>query len=181
VTFGDATDFAIEAYHEPSGPDWHGCGRMALSIQGIRLGNIRDNHCSLHLVTERFRELLPTIESLWSGSFEGLTNREIFALIDRELYIDAPTKNRPHYARFDFLTNAGEMFDESKTFILCRPDGRVEILYQLRDDTFGSGACSAETFRSVAAAYVQWYDEQARAAAGPYFPINPFDPNENAD
>jgi hypothetical protein len=28
MIFGDTKDFAIEAYHEPSGPEWGGCGRL---------------------------------------------------------------------------------------------------------------------------------------------------------
>ena len=41
MTFGDSKDFAIEAYHEPSGPQWGGFGRMAIDIQGVRIGDIR--------------------------------------------------------------------------------------------------------------------------------------------
>ena len=28
MTFGQAADFAIEAYHEPYGPEWGGFGRL---------------------------------------------------------------------------------------------------------------------------------------------------------
>ena len=55
MTFGDPKDFAIEAYHEPSGPQWAGFGRMAIDIQGVRLGDIRENHCSLFHAVDRFR------------------------------------------------------------------------------------------------------------------------------
>ena len=178
MIFGDTKDFAIEAYHEPSGPQWGGLGRMCIHIQGNRLGNIRDNHCSLFHATHRFRELAGTIESLWNESFTGLSSPEIFALIDRELYTGEPSESRPRYAPFDLLTNTGEMFDGTKTFITCSPSGRVHILYQLRNDTLGSGSCSTQTFRSVADAYVHWFDEQVRTTAPPFFPINPFDPNE---
>ena len=34
------------------------------------------------------------------------------------------------FGRFDFLTNSGEQFDDSKTFIFCRPPDRVVILYE---------------------------------------------------
>jgi hypothetical protein len=70
------------------------------------------------------------------------------------------------------------MFHGTKTFIFCEPDGLVHVLYQLPDDTFGSGRCSVQTFRSVAESYIRWFDEQVRTTAPPYFPINPFDLNE---
>ena len=178
MTFGDPKEFAIEAYHEPYGPQWGGFGRMALDIQGVRLGDIRENHCSLFHATDRFRELYPVIETLWDESFNGLSDAEIFGLIDRARYTGEPAEHGPDYQPFDFLTNAGEQFDDAKAFIVCRPDRRVYILYQLRDDTFGSASCSAQTFRSVANAYVHWFDEQVRATAPPFFPINPLNPNE---
>ncbi len=178
MTFGDTKDFAIEAYHEPSGPQWGGCGRLCIHIRGTRLGNIRDNHCSLFHATDRFRELSGVVASLRDESFTGLSTHEIFAIIDRELYTGELSDNRSSYTAFDFLTNTGEMFDATKTFIVCNPDGHVHILYQLRDDLFGSGSCSVSTFRRIADAYVAWFDEQVRTTAPPFFPINPFDPNE---
>ena len=98
--------------------------------------------------------------------------------LDHALFTGEPSEDGPRYASFDFLTNTGEMFNGTKTFIACSPDGRVHILYQFRDDTAGSGTCNVEIFRTVADAYVRWFDEQVRATAPPFFPINPFDLNE---
>ncbi len=177
MTFGQPTDFAIEAYHEPYGPEYGGFGRMCIHIQGVQLGDIRENHYSLFDATDQFRQRYPSIETFWDESFAGLTDAEIFAALDHALYIGEES-GWERYGRFDFLTNSGEQFDDSKTFIICRPEGRVHILYQLRDDTLGSGSCSAQTFRSVAEAYVPWFDEQVRNTAPPFFPINPFDLSE---
>jgi len=168
MTFGQPSDFAIEAYHEPSGPEYGGFGRMCIYIHGTQIGDIRENHCSLFHIAHQFRELPDFIETLWDKAFVGLSNAEVFGLIDRA----------PSWEPFDFLTNTGEMFNDSKTFIVCRPDGQVQILYQFRDDTFGSGSCSIQSFRTVATAFVSWFDEQVRATAPPFFPINPFDPDE---
>jgi hypothetical protein len=187
MMFGQPTDFAIEAYHEPSGPEWGGCGRLCIHIQGTTLGDIRDNHCSLFQVTDRFRELvgLPmlhrygeTIETLWHESFDSLSDTEIFGLIDQARYVGEPSESGPRYDVFDFLTNTGEMFNSTKTFIACHPNGNVHILCQFRDNTFGFFACGVRSFRSAADTYVRWFDEQVRTTAPPFFPINPFDPNE---
>ena len=173
MIFGQPPDFAIEAYHEPSGPEWGGFGRMSIEIQGTPLGDIRENHCSLFHATDRFRELHLAIEALWDESFAGLSDSEIFAALDEALYIGDESRWE-RYGRFDFLTNTGEQFDGTKTFIVCRPDGRVHILYRLRDDTLGSASCSAQLFRSAAASFVCWFGEQVRTTAPPYFPVEPF-------
>ncbi|MFN0080472.1 MAG: hypothetical protein ACKVY0_28735 [Prosthecobacter sp.] len=178
MIFGDTNDFAIEVYHEPFGPQWGGFGRLCIHTQGMCLGDIRDNHCSLFDVTDRFRELAGIIHSLWDISFAGLSDAEVFGLIDRELYTGEASASVPSYASFDFLTNTGEIFDGTKTFIVCQPPGYVHIMFRLRDDTLGSASCSVQSFRSVADAYVRWFDEQVLATAPPFSPINPFDPNE---
>ena len=176
MIFGEPTDFAIEAYHEPSGPEWGGFGRMCIAIQGIRLGDIRENHCSLFHATDRLRKAYPTIEALWDESFSGLSDAQIFAALDQALYL-ADVSDWERYGRFDFLTNTGEQFDDSKTYIVCRPDGRVHIIYyRFRDDTLGSASCSARSFRSAAESFVCWFEEQVRTTAPPYFPVEPFIP-----
>ena len=177
MTFGQPTEFAIEAYHEPNGPEWGGFGRMCIHIQGVQLGDIRENHCSLIHATDELRKLYPSIETLWDESFTSLTDAEIFAAVDHALDL-ADESDWERYGLFDFLTNTGEQFDDAKTFIVCRPEGRVHILYRFRDASFGSASCSAQSFRSVADSYVRWFDEQVRNTAPPFFPINPFDLNE---
>ena len=166
MIFGNPKDFAIEVYHEPSGPQWGGFGRMAIDIQGVRLGDIRENHCSLFHAADRFREVYPQIEKFWAESFDGRSDVEIYALIDTRYTGEACEEN---CSTFDFLTGTGEQFDDAKTFIVCRPDGRVHILYQLRDSTIGSASCSTSSFLEVAEAFVCWFDEQVRTTAPPLF------------
>ncbi len=178
MIFGDPKDFAIEAYHEPSGSQYGGFGRMCIHIQGMSLGDIRDNHCSLVHATDRIREVAADFESLWHASFAGLSDADVFGLIDREIYTGDASESGPSYDASDFLTNTGEMFDGTKTFIIFRPPDRIHILFRLRDDTFGAASCSVQSFRGVADAFVSWFEEQVRMTAPPFFPINPFDLNE---
>ncbi len=178
MTFGDPKDFAIEAYHEPYGPQYGGFGRMCIYVQSVCLGNIRDNHCSLFHATDRIREVAADFESLGDASFAALSDAEAFALIDSQIYTGEALESGPSYAACDFLTHTGEMFDGTKTFIIFRPPDRVHILFRLRDDTVGSASCSVLNFRRVADAYVSWFEEQVRTTAPPFFPINPFDLNE---
>jgi hypothetical protein len=179
MIFGDPKEFAIEAYHEPSGPKWGGYGRFCLHIGGVAVGDIRDSHCSLFDITNRFRSVSGVITQLWAECFVGLSDAEIFRLIDHYIYIDDPPLDlETGLGECDFLTNSAEMFNGTKTFIFCTPDGVVHLLYRLRDDTFGSGCCNVEEFKSISDAYVRWFDEQVRNTAPPYFPINPFNLDE---
>ena len=171
MIFGDRSHFSIEVYHEPSGPEWAGFGRMAFDIEGVRFGDIHENHCSLFHAVDRIRDVYPKIESLWDKSFETMSDREIFDVIDHACYTGEPADYEVDYWQFNFLTGVGEQFDDAKTFIVCRLDGRVHILYQLRDDTIGSCSCSADVFRKVAEAFVCWFDEQVRTVGPPYFPV----------
>lgn len=171
MTFGDPREFAIEAYHEPSGPEWAGFGRMAIDIQGVRIGNIREAHCSLFHAVNRFRQVCSRLEELWFESFVGLSDAEMFTLIDSR-YTGMPVD--ADYSACDFLTNTGEPFDGVKTFIVCRPGGRVQVLYHPIEGVLGSATCSATTFCETAEAFVGWFDDQVRATAPPFFPINPF-------
>jgi hypothetical protein len=173
MIFGHPLDFAIEAYHEPSGPQWAGFGRMAIDVYGVRLGDIHENHCSLFHAVDRFRQVHPNIESFWDESFSGLSDAEIFSRIDRARYTGEPSDCDVDYSPFDFLTNTGEQFDGTKTFIVCCPEARVHILYQLRDGTLGSASCPVESFRAVAESFVRWFEEQVRTIAPAFFPHQP--------
>ena len=160
MIFGQASEFAIEAYHEPAGPQWNGFGRMAIIIQGMQLGNIREEHCSLFDATDRFRELCSIIDTLWDESFTGLSDSDIFQIIDRARYTGYLPDLSERYGRFDFLTNTGEQFNGIKVFIICRPGGLVHVLYQFRNNVFGSGSCSVGLFRDVSTSFVCWFDKQ---------------------
>ena len=167
---------------------------MCVHIQGTIIGDLRENHCSLFNAMRRFRELSNNIQTLWDERFSAFSDAEIFCALDRALYqdhgqsLDEMQADWKGMGEFDFLTGAGEGFDDSKTFIICRPGGFIHILYKLsklrgpyqhlQDDVFGSVSCRVESFRTVAEAFVQWFDEQVRTTAPPFFPINPFDLNE---
>ena len=177
MIFGQPSDFAIEAHHEPYGPEYGGFGRIAIDIQGVRLGDIRENHCSLFHAVSQIRQAFPIIETFWDESFTGLSDAEIFAVVEHD-YRSAKHSNWKRYGRFYFLTFTGEPFDGFNIMIVCRPDRRVHILYALPDGNFGSASCSVQSFQQVAESFVLWFDEQVRTIAPPYFPINPFDLNE---
>ncbi|MDB6135167.1 MAG: hypothetical protein JWM59_3410 [Verrucomicrobiales bacterium] len=85
MIFRQPQDFAIKAHPGPSDPQWRGCGRIRVHVQGVRIGDIIREHCLLLLGTERFLVLHPAVDSLWDASFAGLSDVTIFTILDRAL------------------------------------------------------------------------------------------------
>ena len=172
MLFGNPDEFAIEAYHEPQGPSWMGFGRMALHLPGVTLGRLSEEHCGLHDAAERIRGVTNRIRELWLPEFAGHSDAEIFALIDKELYVDygqtetGIESGLRRYGRFDFLTNAGEQFDDIKAFILCDPKHFVHILHGDRKGVFRSSTCSLEPFVVACRTFLKWFDAEVGAKVG---------------
>jgi hypothetical protein len=183
MIFGDPERFAVEIYHEPSGPKWRGCGRMWLHLGGTLFGDIGSRHCSLFHAVDRFRELLgwssigqpsKDVESFWDASFRELDDVQVFALLDRERFLGPVSGCLTNPGKFDFLTNTGEMFDSTKSFIVCDPDSGVRILFQiynLGDETTKACALGLDEFRGIAESLVHWFDELPDPAVPPFFPV----------
>ena len=163
MLFGDPNDFAVEIYHEPFSPGDLGFGRMRIFIQNVSIGIIEEKNCSLFHAIERVGEAAEALPTLWDKRFSKHTDEEIFNWLDAILYsgeISDVTEKNIH--RFDFLTNTGEQFDDSRTFIVSLPDSTVRILF-FKEEKFGSATCQASTFRSVAASLVRWFKEETSA------------------
>jgi hypothetical protein len=178
MKFGAPEEFSIEVYHEPSAAQWAGFGRMAIDVHGTRLGNNRENHCSLFHAVDQIRHFSAHLEDKWDQAFDGLSDGDIFRIIDRSCYTGDIDEDYPDYSGFDFLTNTGEQFDDYKTFLVCPPGGKVHVLYQMRDETIGSACCSIADFRSTSEDFVRWFDVQVKNVSPPYYPINPLNPDE---
>lgn len=172
MLFGNPLEFAIEAYHEPMSPAYSGFGRMALHIAGVTIGDIDEEHCGLAPAAERLLSKASHIRSLWSPIFAGHSDEEIFLLIDRELYVDYGQSQNDieiginHYGQFDFLTNAGEQFDDFKTFLYASPEGTAHILYQHRGGAISSALCSIGAFEATVRAFVEWFNLQCNVSFG---------------
>lgn len=161
MIFGNPSDFAVEIYHEPSSAEWNGFGRMCIHVQGTVLGKIDKEHCSLFHAVERIGEVAKDPTSLWDARFTQHTNEEIFSWLDAVLYSGEISVEEGLH-RFNFLTNTGEQFDDSKAFIVRHPEGVIRILF-LTNERFGSASCLETTFLSVANDLGHWFKEQTNA------------------
>ena len=162
MLFGHKDSFAIEAYYEPSGPQWAGFGRMCLLVANQCLGDIQEKHCSLFDTVDRFRARLIKTESLWHKSFSTLSDKDIFAVIDNAIYINGINELGLNYHPYDFLTNAGEHFNNYKIFLICRPVGQVTFIYRLPDDTVASACCDITYFQGTVRSFIDWFDGQLK-------------------
>jgi hypothetical protein len=163
MLLGNLNEFAVEIYHEPAGPQWTGFGRMCLHIQGLTIGNIEEQHCSLFHAVERICEVAKVMASQWDERFAGHTDEEIFAWLDAGLYSGKVSVEDEDVHRFDFVTNTGEQFDDSKTFIYCSPEGMVRVLFERRDRVFRSACCDVATCCRVSTDLARWFKEPTRS------------------
>jgi hypothetical protein len=145
---------------------------MALHIAGVTIGDVNEDHCSLAHAADVLRVLVGSIGSVWDRSFEDHSDAEIFALLDRELYVDYGQSEKDietaqrRYGRFDFLTNTGEQFDNFKTFLYAHPSGSVHILYQKPNGSIGAAECRIDSFVAASKAFLQWFDAQRSTPVG---------------
>lgn len=154
---------------------------MCLHLSTFRMGDVASRHCSLFHAVDRFRELLSPnpsepeqrlLQSLWDESFNALSDTAIFGILDREVF-SGPTLGEPaDAARFDFLTNTGEMFNRTKSFIVCDPDFRVRILFEADDSRPQSISRPFDEFIQAAESFVRWFDQLPDPPDEPYFPVD---------
>lgn len=172
MIFGKPDQFAIEAMVEPylvaPSSVW---GRMRVWCAGTPLGDYSSEHCGLP--GAHFEELGHKVLTLWRGEFNGLSNDQIFDLLDFRLYgyvdgIEMPDdrtdvqvdQDAAAYGRFNFLNNWGEMFDQiGKAFILCPDGASTRVLYR----PYGVAVCQAFEAPSTlvidaCSNFVEWHD-----------------------
>lgn len=143
MLFGKIDTFAIEAMPEPHlQPPSQVWGRMRIWCEGCEIGDFEDPFCGLYTSYMGFHALRDRLSSLWLDEFEGLSDQELWNLLDGALYgyhgdipladersLEEVQRDSARYEPFDFLTNWGEQFDQGgKSFIVYTPAGRVRIL-----------------------------------------------------
>jgi hypothetical protein len=171
MLIGDQAVFAVECHHEPIP---HGSnrvfGRMRLWIRGSPLGDIGEPACMLNVTEGRLKGVLARLPSLEDPSLGVLGDREAFDLIDRALYLgedrssDQILADASRYGRFDFLTNGGESFDRSKSFI-HGSGPHLRILSLDADDRFHAALVPRDVFVDTTRKFLQWIAAEGESLA----------------
>jgi hypothetical protein len=134
MIFGDKQVFAIECHHDGPDDDSFVFGRMCLWLGGRSVGDVEEPACALNVTEHLLTAALARVGSLHDTAIDRLEPRAAFDCLDRALYVDAlyldgerpldelePLSRR--FSKFDFLTNGGESFDSTKSFMV-EVDGR---------------------------------------------------------
>jgi hypothetical protein len=115
----------------------------------------------LNVTEGHLQSLLLRLDSLYDPSLRGLGDRDAFTLLDRAIYADDErstvevTQDAERFSKFDFLTNGGESFDRTKSFIVADGD-RLRILFTNEKDEFVSAQVGRASFMLTMRGFLAW-------------------------
>jgi len=165
MIIGTKNIFAIEWYHEPIGEKDHLVfGRMCLWINNAVLGDINNKMCALSVSRVHLVHKQNVSNQNIDSHLNGLSDWECFDYLNQKLYLDESrtdeqiSDDAKTYSKFDFLTNGGESFDHTKSFIVS-DKGVIRILWTDRHRVFHSGDVDASEYYRVINPWISWCGE----------------------
>ncbi len=180
MKFGKFEEFAIEAmvedYLEVPSAMW---GRMRVWVDGQSFGDIDDPNCSLYCAYSGFKDTVENFNKLADEKLNSLSCEELYHKVDEVLYgkwvddelVDEDTTESPEdYLLHNFLTNWGEMFDQTnKCFIFKASEDKLRIL-QASDYTdeahVNEYCCSSMMYLKTVKEFLQWYENTEAKLSG---------------
>ena len=170
MLIGDKETFAIECYHDPLPSETRRVfGRMCLWVGGNRLGDIDEPACMLNVTEVYLQGLLHRVESLDDPALRSLDDREAFEFLDRALYLDDARSNEQiakdaeRFSKFGLLTNGGESFDRTKSFIIGEAD-RLRVLFENDERGFSSARVGRAAFVLTVRGFLAWLVDEGKNA-----------------
>jgi hypothetical protein len=172
MLIGDPKTFAIECYHDPLPNETRRVfGRMCLWVAGAALGDITEPACMLNVTEGFLQDTLNGLETLDDPALRTLSDREAYALLDRALYLDDERSNEQvsadsdRFGKFNFLTNCGESFDRTNSFIIGNRDAEnLRILFEDEQGHFWSGSVAQPTFILTVRRFLAWVADEGKNA-----------------
>ena len=178
MIFGNKDIYAIEVYHQPiDNNSFYMCGKMCIYLHKKILGDINNEYCHLFVTYDALKKKIQNLNEL-ECDFNLSNDADIFNFLDKKLYILDEDDVRTHeqicndmepYIKFDFMTNAGETFDRTKSFIYMCKNKRIHIMYQtywynenignFENDEIICTELDKETFLVVTKNFTKWYEE----------------------
>jgi len=171
MIFGDPDTFAIECHHDPVANESRRVyGRIRLWVAGLTLGNINELTCWLNPIGSCLESVLNALALDPDPDVDLLDDCDAFAFLDQKLYLDDERTSAQinddarRFARFHFLTNSGESFDHTKSFVV-RSGDRVRVLFRDDHDKFHAGDVNYDVFKWVVESFFHWIDSERERAA----------------
>lgn len=167
MRFGRPSAFAIDCHHDPIGNDrgWV-FGRMAIVASGQQLGDIDKPGCMLNVTAGHLAAVVERLASLDEAAFRPLSDAEVFHRLDRALYLDDDRSDdevradAERYTTFDFLTNGGESFDHTKSFLVAEDD-ELRLVFRDRNDGLHAARFSQAAFTAATKQFQTWLRAEA--------------------
>jgi len=138
---------------------------MCIHSEGKVLGDIDEPACMLSVTEGHLAGLTKRVLLLDDPELSKLNDHEAFELLNRALYLDDErtiaevVMDAEKYRKFDFLTNGGESFDGSKSFIVLSSN-HVRILFTDRADKFQTMRVHMEVFCKVIGDFLNWLKKE---------------------
>ena len=164
MLIGDRNTFAVEFSNQltPNTRE-HVFGRMCVRAQGCRLGDMVGPLYMLDVPGSILRELIGRLDSLDDVSLADISDRDVFNLLKSARHgagdSGLPLLDIESFDKFDFLTNAGESFDGTLSFIVGGGD-YLRLLFTDEKKMFHATRVEQRAFVRTVAEFLRWMDEQ---------------------
>lgn len=166
MLIGNPESFAIEVHHEPiANASKRVFGRMCIHACGVVLGDINEPDCMLNVAASHLSDVVRRLSALDDAVLAARDDREAFDFLNRALYIDDERtdqeiqRDSEQYFKFDFLTNGGESFDRTKSFITKHGEV-VRLLFIDDADTFHVAQVPHIEFRDRVIDFLSWVEKE---------------------
>lgn len=167
---GERTAFQIHCVHEPfSGSEGRIFGRMCIWLEEDVLGDFDEPACMLNVTAGHVEDVLKWLPMHDEPALFALTDEALWQRLDAALYGDDDRTmeqilaDARRYRRFDFLTNGGESFDHSKSFVVANAH-EVRVLFKMDDQPLVARRVNRGVFVETLEAWLSWLNgEMARS------------------
>lgn len=160
--FGNPSIFAFVCIHETIPNDrGHVYGRMCIRSNEKVLGDFDEPACMLNVTAAHLEAVIRSLPELETDMFVAKDDLSVWQRIDKALYLDDDRSSEEIAAdanlffKFDFLTNGGESFDDSKSFVL-REGSRVRILFVQGNAALSCISVHIYLFEETVREFLEW-------------------------
>ncbi|MCL1994006.1 MAG: immunity 42 family protein [Spirochaetes bacterium] len=172
MMFGNRNIYAIEVYHQPlDSSTFFMCGKMCIYLYAKPFGDIDNEYCHLYPAYDTLKNKISNLLEL-KYDFNLNNDFDIFNFLDDKLYNLHEEDERTYeqicndmnpYLKFDFMTNAGETFDRTKSFIYMSKNKKIHIMYQnigdSENDEIICNELDKDIFENTTRGFLKWYEE----------------------
>ena len=162
MLFGDPSKFAIEVAAEADSalPAFVGkslAGRFRLYLAGESIGRFEEPCCVLAPIADHFVQMCVAVSFLWHSSFNGLSDEQLFELLDGALFLGEINVFPEQFHRMSFLTNVSECLDGLKGFLVSPEPGLLKALVRVQaTQKLVSAQFSVHELCSAASGFEKW-------------------------